>query len=388
MKVIYICTGDVSVYDSQVMELLDFLITEKVDVLLAQGYTTDLERKSIEYKMANHKAIKTIWFKWYPHYRIFKYNQIKSLSKAILSIPDYEHAVYHVRGDFSSYITKRVLNKIKVNSPMIVDMRAIVSEEMKYKLDKVSSFQKLQVILLERYFKYINKQLFINDNRNIIISSVSPLINRYIDTRYPSCSYPKFYNPNIAGLRFKYSKEGRLRIRQKFGFSDSDVVVVCSTNSNAIWQKDETIIRNLLSKGFKVLNLSRINPNIPGCVTTLAPFSEMPDYLSAADMAVLWRDNTFMNNSSSPSKFSEFASMGLYVIHNNSVEVAINYIKQTGAGCLINSIDDFNINPSNWDNSCRDQWILSGNKEFGVHEIGYSYITIYNQSLHNTKDYD
>ena len=108
-------------------------------------------------------------------------------------------------------------------------------------------------------------------------------------------------------------------------------------------------------------------------ISTIVPFSQMPAMLSAADIAVLWRDDTFINQSASPSKFSEFAAMGLYVIHNGSVAVATQYLKESGAGLIVRDMAEIcNLPSLQYLHNHRAKWIADGKKAFGVMEIGCS----------------
>ena len=186
------------------------------------------------------------------------------------------------------------------------------------------------------------------------------------------------FNPNIAGERFIYSPSKRIELRRKFGFKGDDVVAICATGGNSVWQKDRLMVNNLVKKGVKVINLSKVTLDLDNVVSKTVPFSEMPDYLSAADIAILWRDDTFMNNSASPSKFSEFACMGLYVIHNSSVVVATKHIVDTGAGILLKSVDDdFELGNIGFYSKMRSYWIEKGKHTFGIEYIGNSYLGIY-----------
>jgi hypothetical protein len=65
-----------------------------------------------------------------------------------------------------------------------------------------------------------------------------------------------FMHPNIAGTQFEYSTESRVKIRKKMGFNENDIVAICSTAGNAIWQKDYLIVEHLSKMGIKVINLS------------------------------------------------------------------------------------------------------------------------------------
>ena len=102
----------------------------------------------------------------------------------------------------------------------------------------------------------------------------------------------------------------------------------------------------------------------------------MPDYLSAADVAILWR--YILNTCASPSKFSEFASMGIYVIHNGSVNLVNKYLKENKAGILLDSIDNLSIEKSIvFDLRKRQERINTGRTNFGVEFVSKGYFDYY-----------
>jgi len=159
-------------------------------------------------------------------------------------------------------------------------------------------------------------------------------------------------------------------------------LAICSTGGNGTWQKDYLIIPQLVNLGIKVIHLSRFDYGLSDCFRLTVPFNEMPDYLSAGDIAVLWREDTPTNTCASPSKFSEFASMGLYVIHNGTVRVATEYILQNNAGLIVDDIN--NINKSSISKDIlgkRQELILKGEKVFSIDTIGKNYIDIYQQLI-------
>ena len=108
------------------------------------------------------------------------------------------------------------------------------------------------------------------------------------------------------------------------------------------------------------------------------PFQDVPKYLSAADIGILWRDRTFINYSASPSKLSEFAASGLFIINNGSVNIAEEYIEKSGAGLIIEDMHDLNSNQIELiKQQNRIKNAISGQKIFGVEAIGSSYLNYY-----------
>lgn len=382
LKVIYICSGDVSVYEAQVLELLTYLQSQGIDVTLMQGHKSQNERLALEAKLNRHKALNVVWFKSKPTYKFEERKVVRKVFKKLISIPNYKNAVVHVRGEHMGYILKQVLIKYGLSIPVLIDIRAVVYEELKYKVLNKSGVRKVLSKIQEKYYEYFYLRLFSSDLLPIVITSVSPLINEYISKHYPECRYKMVCHPNIAGSQFVFTPEGRDEIRKKYGFSDNDIVVICASNGGSIWQKDTQVISYMLKKGYKVINLSPKAFDMDGCVTTLISFSDMPKYLSAADVAILWRDDTFMNNSASPSKFSEFASMGLYVVHNASVAVATKFITENHAGVLCKEPMDIPIDEDAVMTQRKERYDV-GQRAFAVSDLGQSYINTYRNMKSN-----
>ena len=103
----------------------------------------------------------------------------------------------------------------------------------------------------------------------------------------------------------------------------------------------------------------------------------MPKYLSAADVAVLWRDDIPLNNVACPSKFGEFVTMGLYVIHNGTVDIAKNFIEDNDAGIIVKTPEEITIDRSRLGAEPRKNRCNAGYKMFSVECIAKSYISHY-----------
>lgn len=377
MKLIYIASGDVSVYESQVLELLSFM-QKSIEIVLLQGFKNKKEKDKIAVKLSNYPLLKVLWVQTYPVYPFFEEKNVNNIYKGIVNIEEWNKAIIHVRSEYLGFILKKIIQKYSIPCPLLIDIRGLLYEEMIYKSKECKGYRKCLYQIQATYLNKCYNFLFRSDNFNIFITSVSSVINEYIKNKYSDCSYPLVVHPNIAGSRFEYSDMDRQRIRKEYGFSSNQLVAVCSTGGNALWQQDHLIISKLLDLGIRVINLSKKDPHVDDCISVFIPFSEVPRILSAVDIAVLWRDDTFINNSASPSKFSEFATMGLFVIHNGTVNIATDYISKSGGGCVVEKINDLNnetFNSISFNN--RLLWIDKGKEEFGIECIGESYKNMY-----------
>ena len=101
----------------------------------------------------------------------------------------------------------------------------------------------------------------------------------------------------------------------------------------ANWQNTD-VLNKLAEKGFKVLNLSKKNISHKNVINRFNSYNEMPYYLNAADVAIIWRDESVVNKVASPVKFSEFVCCGLPVISNRSVDMISEYITRNESGLL------------------------------------------------------
>ena len=246
MKVVYISKGDVSVYESQVLELLSFLKGEVDEVILLQGYMSEKEKQTLQEKHSRHTPIKTIWFKSYHSYAIYYNKWIDSAYTALKEVGDLKDVVLHIRGEHTGYLVKRMMQKYNLNIPMLIDVRGVVLEELKYVTSLSKGLKKKILLRIQKWdFNKCYRRLFKKDEMKIKISSVSPLINDYLKKNYPNCNYEMLFHPNIAGRQFEYSAEERSRIRKELGFSDKDIVAICQ---RAIDTLDEYDFDGIITK--------------------------------------------------------------------------------------------------------------------------------------------
>lgn len=378
-NLIYIAGGNVSVLESQVLELLKYHYNNGLCVALLMGYSNAHEKEAIEKKLANYPFLKVIWFKSYPVYALFESICAKSIFNAIKQVDNWENAVLHIRSEHLGYLVKKIIINNNLNNKIIIDIRGIAYEEIGFKISKSKGLRKLLLKEQYNYYHSFYKKLF-DDKKcsQIAITSVSKPINDYIKENYPNCNYSFCTNPNIAGELMNFSESSRKEIRDKFQIKDNELLAICLSGGDSLWQQDKKNIDTLIEKGIRVISLSKKPFDNDECINLFVPFQEVPKYLSAADIGILWRDKTFINYSASPSKLSEFASCGLFIINNSSVNIAEEYILESGAGLIIEDMSS--LNNSQIDkikNQNRRRNSESGLKMFGVEAIGNSYIRLY-----------
>lgn len=374
MRLVYLNPGNSSVMEAQVLELLAYYSTLGFfdKIVLLQGYKNREEKEVLLKKLVNYK-LRVIWFKTYPNYTFFHVIARKSLNQTLQKLLDrQDHFFIHIRGELYGAFVKHFLEKNNLPLRYLVDIRGVSVEEVR---EYRHAFKWLKNNKITSYLKaYENLKRV----PHAPVTVVSEYAKEYFLQKYNFDTQYIYVHPNICGLRFKYNENKRNEIRQKYGIAQKENLVVCSSNGAARWQKDQQIIEKLMQKGCKVMNLSPYPVSIHGVINKKVLFAEMPDYLSAADMAVLWRDKSLVNETASPSKFSEFAMMGLYVIHNGTVGIACDYIKNTNSGCLVDctqDLDDINFETINLGN--RLSWIKKAYKHFSVDHIATSYLKIY-----------
>lgn len=365
-----------AVVEGQVYKLLDYYISKGFfeEVVLLQQYTSSKNRKITEDILSNHN------FK----YRLFKakiYNPFKdyntkraisNLLKQEINSVDY---IIHTRSIIMAYHVFKALYSIKKPLNILADERGYIFNELKFRTKQSNTINsKIKYYLQYLYFLYCYK--FVN-KKEIKITTISNKLkellveNKFIESNI--CVHP-----NIASDIFKYSDELRYSIRERLGVLKDESLVILSSGEGGIWQNDIEIIDVLLRQNIKILNLGKNKVEKQGVINLFVPHNEMPFYLSAADIAVLWRENLILNQVACPSKFGEFAVMGLYVIHNNSVDIATKFLSDNNIGLLVNTADEIIINnSSSYYQLERQSRIELGKKIFSVEEIAKSYYDNY-----------
>ncbi|HSW54553.1 MAG TPA: glycosyltransferase [Ignavibacteriaceae bacterium] len=366
----YFCDGIGSVFDSQVLTLLNSINDKDVfsKVYLFLGISSE-EQKNKYLKIKSSAGIKIVPFKSYPNYPVFNYLNRKSI-KAALSLQsiDLNEVIFHTRGELTAWHLSSILES-RYHKHIIPDIRGASIEEIEefYDMNKLQKFVKT----------YNNKMALQNLNRFVKMSVVSGSLKEYLVNNYSVNPEKIFITPSLAGKDFTFNEQLRKKVRNELNLNEKDLLIVFSSGGTANWQNNDSLTW-LADKGFKVLNLSKKEIRHTNIINKFVSYSEMPEYLNAADCAIIWRDKSIVNEVASPVKFSEYICCGLPVISNASVNLIKDYLEKEDYGLIINSLDELNLIKLqklklNDRNSTSQRGIL----KFGVDAITTSYLTIY-----------
>jgi glycosyltransferase involved in cell wall biosynthesis len=257
------------------------------------------------------------------------------------------------------------------NSRVLIDLRGALKEE-------VLDFQKNN--WLQKTLKVININKAISALNNYsFITVVSPALKEYVLSSVNSSKREIFITPCLAGKSFFHSHENRIKYRRKLGLNETEKLIVFSSGGESLWQNNQELFK-IANRGFKVLNLSKVLVDHPNVITKYVKYEEVSSYMSAADIAVILREKNIVNEVASPVKFSEYVCTGLPVISNKNVAVIKQYIKDTGFGLLINSVDDINREAVDKLSSLsRNKITEYGQVHFGIGSVAERYINIYKE---------
>jgi len=374
MNLIYINSGDSSVMEAQVVSLLNYYIEHRffANIYLLQGFANSQEKQVLEQKL-NLTNFTIIWFRTYPNYSFFDFFNIRSLgfvlkkNKSIIC-----ESVIHVRGEKYGAYAYKLLKKNQFEKKLLVDIRGVSYEEILYYYNGNTLFKRNKLNGAKRSLNSLKN--------SCKITVVSNTLKKYLLTHFNYHKEYLYINANIAGELFKYNKDLRYKTREKLGIQENEIVAIFLSAGAANWQKEKDIVNQLQKLGIRILNLSAKKIDCQNIINLYVPFNSVHEYLSAADLGILWRDNNLVNNVASPSKFSEFICNGLPIVHNGTVDLVTDFIQKESAGIILNQIYDFTSeNILHLKSINRTELSIKGRKSFGIEQIANSYRSLYEQ---------
>lgn len=326
----YICDGIGSVFDSQVLALLNTIIKTKYfkDVYLFLGIRNENEK--IDFlKRKSSTELKTIFFKTYPNYPFLNFMNQKSINTALLNLNiDFKKVIFHTRGEMSAMHLNIILSK-EFHKNIVPDVRGASIEEISEFYDSNRFLKRLKI----NNSKTAVKNLTAFEN----ISVVSNSLKEYLRANYNISPEKFFVTPCLASTEFCFNESERERIRKELNINNEDILIVFSSGGTANWQNND-ILLTLAEMGLKVLNLSKKVINHKNIINKFVNYTQIPAYLNAADTAIIWREKSVVNKVASPVKFSEYVCCGLPVISNNSVDMIREYLDKYGCGMVIDNL--------------------------------------------------
>ncbi|MCK4265442.1 hypothetical protein KAW80_03730 [Candidatus Babeliales bacterium] len=235
------------------------------------------------------------------------------------------------RGPLAGYITLKA-----TNNPFTVQARGLCAEEYRYTQNyKKSNFLKTAISkLIYKQFKNIEHTVYASNK--VLIESVSCALKTYITENFKAKKNKiTIINDDIPS---KFSKEEiiffRKEVREKLSI-DETKFVYCYSGSAQPWQciedvvdffkqelsKQENIFLLVLTQEtnhFEKLFKDNFFPKNSYKVISINP-EILYQYLSACDAGLLFRKKDIVNWVSRPTKLLEYQSVGLKIIHNNTI---------------------------------------------------------------------
>lgn len=248
------------------------------------------------------------------------------------------------RGPLAGYILLSALswahisNESHVGLSIIVQARGLCAQEYRY------TYQNEQPHFWRTWWRHfvfnrleaIERSVYGNQRKDVVIESVSPALKDYLVTTFNA-------DPMRIVIAIKDIPE-RCTIEQVSAWRHEvrgelkiprEALVYCYSGSWRPWQcADKTIeyfigiaaqtpqahlliLTNDHEKFVKELKAYKLNPEQYTIFS--APSAQLLRYLAAADFGMLFREQDIINWVSRPTKMLEYQSVGLQIIHNNTV---------------------------------------------------------------------
>jgi len=240
------------------------------------------------------------------------------------------HKPTHIIGEYSTaYKSMKLVKLFSPSTKLIIDIHGAAPEEYEYYTNDNKSRKYKSLTADER--KSIS-------NANYIICQ-SEEMKRHIVSKYAADEKKiTVYKCGVDTNMFFINSKKRIEIRKELGIPD-DCMLFAYSGGLHKWQKVEDSI-NVFYKFHKQYPNSRLliltkdldqlqlllgsKQEIADAVISKSlPFNLVPDYLNAADIAFLLRDNVIMNAVASPTKLAEYMACGLPII---TTEVAKKWV--------------------------------------------------------------
>jgi len=373
MKLIYIVFRIVSVFDSQVLSLLNHYANHEPNlkkIYLIVGIRSKKERILLKKKHIHNNI--TILF----YYNFSSFYFLKNLTKFSLklrmkTIKIDSSTIIHCRGERLGYYVSQIFDKKKLDTKnYLIDIRGTSIEEINEFLNFPSFLKRSKIKLAEKAIHNLNDEM--------AISTVTNSLRNYIIQKNQKKNLKIYVTPCLVYEKFKFCKHSRLEVRNNLNLSNNDIVFVFATGSNKKWQNIEQTLNIIADKGYKIINLSKTKLSNKNIINKFVTYKEVYKYLSASDIAVIWRDQSIVNKVALPVKFCEYICCGLPVITNNNIDSITKIIREDNLGIILNKLDEINnkmlktlllLN--------RNDISIKGHQYFNIRNISKKYFKIY-----------
>lgn len=367
LRLVYVVERIDSAFPSQVLELLATLAVnaevQSIDLLVG---VASKESVSIELR-----DVRVTRFRRFPNYPVANWATAFCLGKALLRLGGVQDAIFHCRGESAAYITELARRMLRMPSvKMLLDVRGAVREEILNFLGLPTMLRRIKL------FGFWRQACVYHVATRV--SCVSPALKRYLLDRLHVVRAEIAVVPCCAGAAFRYDHLQRLLVRQRLGVTESDLLCVFATGGDDAWQDSAKTVDSLLAIGVKVLLLSKNGSTKAGVISTYSRYEDMPGYLSAADIGVIFRGDSVVNYVASPIKVSEYLCCGLPLLANRGVQMVTEIVQLLDSGYLVEAPDKVDSRKLiALKEMGREALSREGRGRFGVDTVAKQYLEIY-----------
>lgn len=336
---------NVGVMNGQVVELLKMLkdqqkdihvkwvgavsgATQKADAFHLEEFEKKLQSEGLDIDLIP-MSNDSVWQR-YEEGRQILYN----------AIDFYKPKVVHCRLYPATLIAVQLRNQVDAAYKILFDPRGLYPEQILQRNNPI--------IGRLRYFwwKSIEKMLLRNVDKTICVSdsfvSYYKSIYKPVNTETIHCCY------NSDKI---YSEAANLAIKRSLDFSEDSLIAVYSGNLTAKYSSLKSLVNLIKSiestdNRFRFLILSK-SPTVDlkkllnkhslidkVKIKSLNP-EDVSKYLQLADVALLYRDKSTINEVAMPTKFSEYLAAGLPVIASSYTTAVAEIIKKEKIGIVL-----------------------------------------------------
>lgn len=347
-QLVYILTDSVtnSVFEGQVLQpLLNKLeVNPDLTVTLLSFEGNILNRKDKKALNDRHPRLRV---------RLFYRFRFWFLNSQYFCVLIFRHALRHMksysvvaRGPLAGWIALRgariACKKITIQA------RGLMAEEYWYEKRNTGLSKIVHYVRYNQFYRLEKKAYSTLPKKSpytITIETVSKALSKYLVSTYgtPQESIIIAQQDIPPIIPAKQVTSWKNETRNKLGI-DSSRYVYCYAGSAKSWQcpqqiitffkevkrKDQQSFLLIFSQDKEVFTalLHKNNVSPEDYLVTKVKSQELPSYLSAADAGIIFRDEHILNWVSRPTKALEYKSVGLKIIHNNTVD----YITQMHEG--------------------------------------------------------
>ena len=253
-----------------------------------------------------------------------------------------EKIIIHCRGPFSSFIGLKVRKKLKnnFNIKVISDFRGAVIDEYLMRHKEKSIIYKMILRFLIIKINSIQSNACKNSD---CILCVSRKLEEYLKSKYIINCRVSIIPTCLDADKCRFDLEQRTKIRNELNLENKFVLVYCGgaqsyqnpkgliTAFIKISERIEESLFLIVTKDKETFETSLIKSNIDKAkyLIKAVDHNEVYKYLSAADCAILLRDNNNVNKVASPTKFAEYINCNLPVYINHNIgdidEISFKY---------------------------------------------------------------